>query len=115
MDDKLKNALEFSNYLITFNEQKTILQENFKDNIVYYYNGSKFTITLELLSYCKACVDSNRNSEILVDDNCIPCMIDVPPFYFSILKIYKNAKEKYFEEYSKLIKSRTVNTIVDYE
>jgi hypothetical protein len=115
VDDKLQKALEFSNYLITFNEQKTVLQEHFKDNIVYYYNGAKFTITLELLSYCKSCVDSNRHSEILVDDNCIPFKIDIAPFYFSILNLYNDSKEKYFEEYSKLIKSRTVKTIVDYE
>jgi hypothetical protein len=39
MDDRLKKALEFSNYMITLNNQRKLVHEKFVENCVHYING----------------------------------------------------------------------------
>ena len=46
MDSRLDKALEFSNYMTTLNNQKRLLWENYQQNLVYYFNGGKFTKSL---------------------------------------------------------------------
>ena len=54
MDLRLDKALEFSNYMTTLNNQKRLLWENYQQNLVYYFNGGKFTITTDLISFLEA-------------------------------------------------------------
>jgi hypothetical protein len=62
MDDKLKKALDFSNYMITLDNQKRILKEQYQDNLTHYFNGGKFTVTQQLISFCQRfnCITSDR-------------------------------------------------------
>ena len=51
MDRRLEKALEFGNYMATLNNQKRLLKEKFLDQSVYYIDGHKFQITIELINY----------------------------------------------------------------
>jgi len=51
MDKRLEKALEFSNYMVTLNNQKRILKEKFRENIVHYHNGGQFTVTQDLITF----------------------------------------------------------------
>ena len=42
MDNKLKEALDFSNYSATLNNQKQILSKKYQDDLVFYFNGGAF-------------------------------------------------------------------------
>ena len=44
MDERLKKALDFSNYMVTLNNQKRVLKEKFFENRIYYYNGGQFSV-----------------------------------------------------------------------
>lgn len=111
MDKDLEKALDFSNYMNTLNNQKRLLWEEFQESIIYYHNGGKFTITLELINFC-----SSLNviaHPILIDDNQIPIKIKNDEFLLDIQQQYKEASEKYFEKYSKLKSNRKLKDMFD--
>ena len=49
MDEALEKALDFSNYMVTFNNQKRIIREEFLEGLLIYQHGGMFTITKELI------------------------------------------------------------------
>ena len=76
MDERLQKALDHSNYMVTLNNQKRLLREQYKENLVYYYNGGQFTVTQELISFCQSLVTLEQDGTILNDDNSIPIEVD---------------------------------------
>ena len=53
MDERLEKALDMSNYMVTLNNQKRLLKEQYKENLIYYFNGGQFTVTQDLISFCQ--------------------------------------------------------------
>jgi hypothetical protein len=114
MDERLQKALDHSNYMITLNNQKRLLKEQYKENLVYYYNGGQFTVTQELISFCQSLVNLEQDSTILIDDNDLPIMVDnLKEFANEVYTTYFECSNKYLNEYSKLKKNRTVESIVE--
>ena len=114
MDEKLKAALEFSNYVITLSNHKRVLFEKYNNDSILYYNSGKFTITQQLVSFCKTLCDLLQEGVVLLDDDSLPVEIqDIEAFTKTIINQYAFATNKYLVEYSKLIKNRSVAGIVD--
>ncbi len=114
MDEKLKQALDFSNYMITLNNQKRILREQYQNDIVHYFNGGQFTVKQELISFCQSLIALKQTETILVDDNGIPIEIeDIFTFTKDIVAVYFQATNKYLTAYNKLKTNRTVEGIID--
>lgn len=114
MDSRLEKALDFSNYMITLNNQKRILKEQFQNDSIYYYNGGTFSVTTSLISFCQSLIALHQTSTILVDDNDIPVVIDdIEKFSDALVSVYWKAANKYHTEYNKLKTNRTVKGIVD--
>jgi len=111
MDDKLKNALDFANYAHVLHNQKKLIKQKFLDNCVYYHNAGKFTITPDLLVYC---LSYKQKTCILLDDNNIPIKItNLKDFTDTISTKYNQAKEQYYEEYTKLTANKSVKGLLD--
>ena len=117
MDSRLEKALEFSNYVTTLSNQKRVLQEQYKQNLIYFFNGCQFTIDKELINYTYMLIQTdNTNNVVFVDDNEIPIVIeDVTEFLEDIKNIYLEESNNYYNSYSKLKKSRTISKLVDYD
>ena len=116
MDERLKKALDFSNYMVTLNNQKRLLAEKYQEDLTYFYNGSQFIITRELITFVSAMLNADQDEIVITDDNNIPCMIeDLTEFYDEILNKYSIASNNYYTEYANLKKSRSVEKLVDYE
>lgn len=114
MDGRLKKALEFSNYMVTLNNQKRILFEQYQQDCMHYYNGGQFSITQELISFCQSLHALSQTTVILVDDNKQPIEIDpLEEFLFEIIGTYSAASNKYHSEYDKIKKNRSVEGLVD--
>jgi len=114
MDDKLEKALDISNYMITLNNQKRLLKEKYYENLVYYFNGARFTVTKELISFVKSLLELEQDTVVLSDDNDLPIEVkNIEDFYNSIMDVYFNASNNYFVEYNNLIKNRSVEGILD--
>lgn len=110
MDERLEKALDFSNYMVTLNNQRRALKEKFLASLVYFYNGGSFTVTKELINFVKTLVDTGNDTDVvLIDDNDIPVSVkDLNDFLSSIMNIYFTAANEYYTEYQTLRKNRTI-------
>lgn len=116
MDERLEKALNFSNYMVTLNNQKRMLKEKYYQNLIHYYKGGQFSVSQGLISFCQTLVNNEQDDVVLVDDNDTPILIDsLEDFMADILNIYFTASNDYYVEYDKLKKSRSVEKLVDYE
>jgi hypothetical protein len=117
MDERLSKALDFSNYMVTLNNQKRVLKERYREQTVYYYQGGQFTVTKELITFVGMLVEQGNDEDIvLVDDNETPIMVkDLSDFQAEILNTYFTAANEYHAEYEKLRKNRSVEKLVEYE
>ena len=114
MDDRLKKALDFSNFMISLNNQKRLIVEQYQNDLIYYYNGGQFTATQQLISFCKILIDLNQTEALLIDDSGTPVEVEnIQVFLESIVDVYFKASNKYLTEFVKLKKNRTVPGIVE--
>jgi|TARA_B110000285_G_C14884641_1_gene495578 hypothetical protein len=114
MDDRLKKALEFSNYMITLNNQRKLVHEKFVENCVHYINGGKFNVTKELINFCHVMVSTNQNSIVLIDDNNSPIEIKDPEdFLEEITSIYFTNANEYLVKFNKIKQKRSVEGLLD--
>jgi hypothetical protein len=115
MDKRLEKALEFANFNVTLNNQKRILKEKYKEDLIFYHAGSKFTVDHQLINFVSHMFDSNQDSIVLIDDNDIPTEVVTATFLEEIKNIYFTASNRYFTEYSKLTKNRSVSGLLKHD
>jgi len=114
MDERLQKALDISNYMVTINNQKRILKEQYQENLIHYHSGSQFTVTQQLISFVQSLTAMNQTSTILIDDNGLPAEIeDLETFANAIYSKYFEASNRYLVEYNKLKKNRSVESIME--
>ena len=114
MDEALEKALDFSNYMVTFNNQKRIIREEYENDLIIYENGGKFSISRELLSFVGRLCDSANTKTVLIDDNDNPILIeDLQKFMHDMRLQYLEVSTKYYEKYKKMIDKRNVESLVD--
>lgn len=115
MDERLEKALDFSNYMVTLNNQKRLLKEKYYEDLLHFENGCQFTITKELITFVGMMVSSGNDTDIvLIDDNDTPASIsNLAKFYDDILDVYFSASNEYNTNYNELKKKRSVEKLVD--
>ena len=116
MDERLEKALDFSNYMLTLNNQKRLLAEKYQESLIHFYSGSQFTITRELITFVSTMVSADQDEIVIADDNNILCMVeDLANFYSEIINKYTIASNNYYTAYDSLKKNRSVEKLVNYE
>ncbi len=117
MDERLKKALDISNYMVTLNNQKRLLKEKFYEDLIYFDSGSQFIVTQNLITFVKLLVESGYDTDVvLIDDNDIPVKIkDLENFYQNILDVYFKSANEYMNQYEILRKNRTIEKLVNYD
>lgn len=113
MDNKLEEALAFSNYRLTLNNQKKNLKTRMNTMMTIGYHGAMFTAKLELINFVKQLLDLNAGQYVLLDDNENPVLIkDLLDFHTKLLTQYTEAMNEYYTEYEKLKKLRDTKKLV---
>lgn len=114
MDERLEKALEFANFMVTLNNQKRSLKEQYQTECIYYHSGGTFTITKDLITFTKVLIDlGNIENVVLIDDNELPVRInDLKEFFENIVDQYFLASNSYYNEYQTLKKNRNVEALV---
>ena len=84
---------------------------------MYFYNGSQFTVTKELITFAGMLVANGQDSDVVItDDNGIPAMIsDLEEFYSEIVDVYFTASNAYYLNYVELKKNRSVEKLTAYD
>ncbi len=115
MDERLKQALDFSNYRQTLTIQRKQLKEKIDAKLTYGHNGGIFKISPELITFVQLLIDSGRIEEVpLIDSNDLPVLIkDMSLFKDEIVDRYFTAVYEYHEENERLKKSRSVEKLLD--
>lgn len=115
MDDRLKKALEFSNYQNTLSNQRRILKEKLNSSLVYGYNGGIFKVDRELINFVNYLISMDRKSNVpLLDSNQNPIIVEnLESFRDQVTDIYFVAVFDYYTEYEKIKKSRSVEKLID--
>lgn len=114
MDERLQKALDISNYMVTLNNQKRLLQEQYQENLIHYFNGGQFTITQQLISFCQSLIAMNQPSTILIDDNNTPIEIEnLVDFSQELCSKYFESSNRYLTEFNKIKSNRSVESIMD--
>ncbi len=113
MDDKLKSALEFSNYRLTLNNQKLNLKQRMNTMLTIGYMSSLFTARLELINFVKQLIDMSVERYIFLDDNENPVLVsDLKEFHDKLFSAYTEALNEYYVENEKLKKQRDTKGLV---
>jgi hypothetical protein len=117
VDERLKKALDISNYMITLNNQKRLLKEKFYEDLIYFDSGSQFLVNQNLMTFVKMLIENGYDTDVvLIDDNDIPVKIqNLETFYQNILDVYFRSANRYMNEYEKIRQSRTVEKLVNYD
>lgn len=115
MDERLQKALNSANFMITFNNQKELIRQTFKENCLYHENGHRFTVNRELINFLSTVLSKGVTEEfVILDDMEIPYMIlDVDQFLDKIFNIYIESSNSYLRDYSKLKSSRSLTKMVE--
>jgi hypothetical protein len=114
MDERLKAALDFSNYRQTLAIQRKTLKEKIESKLTYGCNGGIFKIDRSLLVFVQMLIDQGRTENVpMIDQNENPVLIpDLNGFRDEILDRYFTSTYEYYNEYQKIKASRTVEKLL---
>ena len=114
MDDRLKSALDVANRMVTFNTQKELMRQEYKESCLYHENGHQFTIDRELINFLTSLIQMGHNEDVvIIDDFENPYMIEnIEEFRSNIFNIYAEKSNEYYHKYINLKKSRSVLTMI---
>lgn len=117
MDERLKQALDFSKYQLTLSVQKKLLREKIEAKLTYGHSGGIFKIDQTLISFVQFLIDQDRTENVpILDANELPILIpDLKKFRDDILDRYFTSLYEYYENYEKIKKSRTIEKLISYE
>lgn len=115
MDERLKQALDFSNYRQTLTVQRKQLKEKIDAKLTYGHNGGIFKIDKSLINFVRLLIDKGRVEEVpLLDSNDNPILVkNMIQFEEEILDRYFTAVYEYYEQHESLKKSRSVEKLLD--
>lgn len=115
MDERLKQALDFSNYRQALTIQRRQLKEKIEAKLTYGHNGGIFKIDRSLINFVQLLIDNGRINDIpLLDSNDTPILIkDMNQFKEEILDRYFTAVYEYHEQHENLKKARSVEKLLD--
>ena len=115
MDERLKKALDSANFMLTFNNQKELIKQTFKESCLYHENGHRFTVDRELVSFLSIVLSKGMKTDfVILDDMDIPYMItDVEVFLDKLFQVYTESTRQYIADYSKLKSTRSLSNMVD--
>lgn len=117
MDERLKKALDVANLMVTFNTQKDLLKQEFKEDCLYHDSGHRFTVNRELINFLSTLDRLGHNEDIVIlDDFENPYMItDVKEFLEKIFSLYIEATNKYYHKFIDLKSKRSISRVMDIE
>lgn len=113
MDDKLKEALEFSNYRLTLNNQKQNLIQRMNTQLTIGYSNAMFTASLEVINFVQHLIDQQVEQFVFIDNNSNPILItDLKDFHAKLFSAYAEALNEFYNDYEKIKKQRTTKGLV---
>ena len=116
MDDRLKKALDFSNFrmiLLTRQENLKVLMNN---KLMLNYGGGIFKVSPELMTHVNMMLLNETKELVLIDTNDTPILIeDLKDFVKKASDTYTKAVDQYYNSYQKLNEAREIRKVIDWD
>lgn len=114
MDERLEKAFQTANYMASLSNLRRVALEEYKQNLIYYSQGSSFTVTRELIVFVHTLTELGNTESIILDDNNIPLnVVNLKEFLDNILNVYGSATNKYLAKYGEIKSKRRVEGLIE--
>jgi hypothetical protein len=112
---EIEKLMDLAKTMSVLANQKRALKEEYNQSLVFFYSGSSFKITKELISFIHTIrTVSNYNEFVLIDDAGIPVRIEnLEKFLQDIIDVYMKTTYSFLVNYQKLKNSKNVESILD--
>ena len=114
MDERIEKAFQTANFMATLSNLRKTALEEYKQSLVYYFQGSSFTVSRELIVFVHTLIELENTESIVLDDNSIPQNItNLKEFLTNILNVYGLATNTYLSKYVEIKSKRRVEGLVE--
>ena len=115
MDERLEQALEFSNYALTINNQKRNIRNRVAQLQIVHYAGGVFIANHETISFIKTLIDMKHKKSIIIDSKNNPITVkSLNELLEKLMDAYTSATTEFDIENEKIKKSRNIKKIMDW-
>ena len=116
MEDRLRRALEFSNYRQTIHIQRENVKQRYNSQLQLIVGAGIFYAERELISFVQAMLEIGETSAIIIDSKNNPINIDnLKEFRDNLLEAYYQASNELYTEHQRLKKSRNIKAIIEWD
>ncbi len=113
MDERLEKAFQTANYMASLSNLRKVAIEELHQQLIYYYQGSSFTVTRELIVFIHTLTELGKTESIILDDNSIPLKIEnLNEFLNELLSVYTEASNAYLATYNEIKSKRKVEGLI---
>ena len=93
---------------------RRVALEEYKQNLIFYFQGSSFTVTRELIVFVHTLTELGNTESVILDDNNIPLNVtNLKEFLDKILNTYALATNAYLAKYGEIKSKRRVEGLVE--
>ena len=113
MDERLEKAFQTANYMASLSNLRKVALEELRQNLIYYHQGSSFTVTRELIVFVHMLTELGNTTAIILDDNSIPLNVEnLKEFLNKLTVVYTEATNEYLLKYNDIKSKRKVEGLV---
>lgn len=113
MDERIEKAFQTANFMATLSNLRKTALEEYKQSLVYYFQGSSFTVSRELIVFVHTLTELGNTESIILDDNSIPLrIVNLKEFLNSISNVYSESTNAYLVKYGEIKSKRRVEDLV---
>jgi len=116
MDNRLEQALDFSNFRMILLTRQKNLKVLMNNKLTLVYEGGIFKVNKELISFIDLVDRCNFKEFIFIDSNDIPILVkDIKEFQKAAFAKYESALNQYHKSYQKLSEARDIRKVIDWD
>jgi hypothetical protein len=113
VDERIEKAFQTANFMATLSNLRKIALEEYQQSLIYYFQGSSFTVSHELIVFVHTLTELGNTESIILDDNNIPLRItNLKEFLENILNVYAESTNSYLVKYSEIKSKRRVEDLI---
>ena len=113
MDERIEKAFQTANFMATLSNLRKTALEEYKQSLVYYFQGSSFTVSRELIVFVHTLTELGNTESIVLDDNSIPLrIVNLTEFLNNLISVYTEATNTYLVKYGDIKSKRRVEDLV---
>jgi hypothetical protein len=114
VDERIEKAFQTANFMATLSNLRKTALEEYQQSLIYYFQGSSFTVTRELIVFVHTLTELGNKESIILDDNNIPLNItNLTEFLTNILNVYGQATNTYLSKYVSIRSKRKVEDLIN--